>query len=58
MNDLLETLLEEAFAIIKQARNHIYRIYEFPKTENMIKVAILMIRTGKTFFFTKQSIIY
>lgn len=50
MRDLLETLLEEAFATVEQAEDSIQRQYEFPKTENMIKVAIGMRRAGKTYF--------
>lgn len=50
MRDLLETLLEEAFATVERARNSIPRQFIFPKTENMIKVAVGMRRSGKTYF--------
>lgn len=50
MNNLLETLLEEAFAIVEQSRGNISRQFDFPKAENMIKVAIGMRRSGKTHF--------
>jgi uncharacterized protein len=50
MNNLLETILEEAFAVVARARNSIHRQFEFPKTEKMIKVAIGMRRSGKTYF--------
>lgn len=50
MNELLETLLEEAFAVILGARDGTHRQYQFPRAENMIKVAIGMRRSGKTYF--------
>lgn len=50
MNNLLETLREENFAIIEQARKGVKRDFAFPKAENMIKVAIGMRRSGKTYF--------
>jgi len=50
MGYLLETLLEETFATVKRARNSFQRQYQFPKADNMIKVAVGMRRTGKTYF--------
>lgn len=50
MSNLLETLLEEAFATIAQARSSVQRHFEFAKAENMIKVAIGMRRSGKSYF--------
>lgn len=50
MGHLLETLQEEAFAIVAESKNNITRQIEFPKTENIIKVAIGMRRSGKSYF--------
>ena len=54
MRDLLETLLEEAFVIVTKAQNCTNRQYKFPEAENMIKVAIGMRRSGKTYFLYQQ----
>lgn len=50
MKDLLETLLEEAFVIVKEAQSGTRRQYKFPEAKNMIKVAVGMRRSGKTYF--------
>lgn len=50
MQDLLETLLEEAFDIVAQARNGVPRQLSFPEADQMIKVAIGMRRSGKSYF--------
>ncbi|MEM1244691.1 MAG: AAA family ATPase, partial [Pseudomonadota bacterium] len=50
MTNLIETLIEESLQTLTQARKGVYRHYEFPQTENMIKVAIGMRRSGKTYF--------
>ncbi|MBI5448356.1 MAG: ATP-binding protein [Gammaproteobacteria bacterium] len=50
MSHLLETLLEEAFATVRRTQNSLQRHYQFPKADNMIKVAVGMRRTGKTYF--------
>jgi len=50
MIDILQTLLEEAFEIIAQAQSSVVRQLEFPKAEDIIKVAIGMRRSGKTYF--------
>jgi predicted AAA+ superfamily ATPase len=48
--NLLATLLEEAFTIIKQAKTNTRRNYQFPKADNLIKVATGMRRSGKSSF--------
>ena len=50
MKEILATILEEAFVIIERSRKGMKRQIEFPKAENMIKVAIGMRRSGKTYF--------
>jgi len=50
MVDILETLLEEAFDIVFQAQDSVVRQLEFPQTEDVIKVAMGMRRSGKTYF--------
>ena len=50
MIEILETLLEEAFDIVSQAQNSIERQLAFPRAEEVIKVAIGMRRSGKTYF--------
>lgn len=47
---LLNTLLEEFHAILAETKNSIPRSFSFPEADNMIKVAIGMRRTGKTYF--------
>lgn len=47
--ELIETLLEDFRIAILRSKNAIPRTLEFPKAENMIKVAIGMRRTGKTY---------
>ena len=50
MMPLLETLLEESRVAISHSRNNVPRDISFPVSENLIKVAIGMRRTGKTHF--------
>ncbi|MDF1655913.1 MAG: ATP-binding protein [Coxiellaceae bacterium] len=50
MKELLETLLSESFETLKRARNGTPRQYAFPNATNMIKVAMGMRRSGKTYF--------
>jgi len=50
MIDLLEILLEEAFDTVSQAQGSIVRQLSFPQTKDIIKVAIGMRRSGKTYF--------
>jgi hypothetical protein len=50
MNNILETILEETFITIAQAANSVVRQLEFPQAENIIKVAVGMRRSGKTYF--------
>ncbi len=50
MRSILETVLEENFAIVEKARGATHRDYQFPQSENMIKVAIGIRRGGKTHF--------
>lgn len=49
MKELLATLLSEAFQEIEKAQNSVPRDFYFPKSDNMIKVAIGMRRSGKTY---------
>lgn len=49
MRDLLETLLEENFTIIENARRSTHRNDELAQAEKMIKVAIGIRRSGKTY---------
>ncbi len=50
MDNLLETLLEEGFLAISEARLGTPRLCQFPESEKMIKVAIGMRRSGKSYF--------
>ena len=50
MIDLLEILLEEAFDTVSQTQGSIVRQLSFPQTKDIIKVAIGMRRSGKTYF--------
>ena len=47
---LLETLLEDFHAILQETQNSIPRRFSFPVADKMIKVAIGMRRSGKTYF--------
>lgn len=47
---LLETLLEETFEIIHLIQNSVPRLFQFPQAHEMIKVAIGMRRSGKSYF--------
>lgn len=49
MKELLVTLLDESFAAIQQSRESVPRAFKFPQSEGMIKVAIGMRRSGKTY---------
>lgn len=49
MGSLLATLLEEAFSEIQAARGMVSRSVKFSDADNMIKVAIGMRRSGKTY---------
>lgn len=49
MKELLITLLDEAFYEVEQARVGVPRAVRFPQTDQMIKVAIGMRRSGKTY---------
>jgi predicted AAA+ superfamily ATPase len=49
MRELLVTLLNESFYAIEQARECVPRTVRFPQTDQMIKVAIGMRRSGKTY---------
>lgn len=49
MRELLVTLLEEAFYEIERARQSVARAVRFPQSDQMIKVAIGMRRSGKTY---------
>lgn len=50
MEDIIQTLQEEFRSILNQTESSIHRDYQFPEAENMIKVAIGMRRSGKTYF--------
>lgn len=50
MTQLIENLLEETFDIISSLDGATPRRLAFPKAENMIKVAIGMRRSGKSYF--------
>ncbi len=47
---LIETLLEETAAIVRQTRDSVPRQLHFPQSRQMIKVAIGMRRSGKSYF--------
>ena len=49
MRELLATLLDESFYEIEQARQGVPRHFRFPQSDQMIKVAIGMRRSGKTY---------
>ncbi len=49
MKELLVTLLKESFEAIEQAREGVPRAIRLPQSEQMIKVAIGMRRSGKTY---------
>jgi uncharacterized protein len=50
MRSLIETLLEEAFAAVSAIKDGVPREAQLPHADNMIKVAIGMRRSGKTYF--------
>lgn len=50
MLDILQTILEEFRSTLEQTKKSIPRDYKFPEAKNMIKVAIGMRRSGKTYF--------
>jgi len=47
---ILETLLEEFYARLAETRNGVLRRFSFPDVDNMIKVAMGVRRSGKTYF--------
>jgi predicted AAA+ superfamily ATPase len=49
LKELLVTLLNESFYAIEQARECVPRAIRFPESDKMIKVAIGMRRSGKTY---------
>lgn len=50
MRTLLDILLKENFTVIEESKNNFQRQYAFPSADNIIKVAIGMRRSGKTYF--------
>lgn len=54
MKKLLSTLRHEAFDEIEQARKSVPRSVRFPQTDQVIKVAIGMRRSGKTYTLYQQ----
>jgi hypothetical protein len=50
MKDILQTLEEEFHAALKLTEKSISRHYKFPEAKNIIKIAIGMRRSGKTYF--------
>ena len=50
MQSLIETLMEETVDIVRRAQTSVPRQFEFPQSEQMIKVAIGMRRSGKSYF--------
>jgi uncharacterized protein len=54
MKELLATLLDEYFQEIEQARNSILRNLRFPESDSIIKVAVGMRRSGKTYALYQQ----
>lgn len=50
MHPLIETLIEETIDIVNRARDSVPRAYAFPQSDQMIKVAIGMRRSGKSYF--------
>lgn len=47
---LLERLLEDFYSLLQETKNCVPRRFSFPKADKMIKVAIGMRRSGKTYF--------
>lgn len=54
MRDLLEILLEESADAIAQAQTSVPRQLQFPEAKRVIKVAVGMRRSGKTFFVYQE----
>lgn len=50
ITEMLKTLLDEAFETAEKVKNDVPRQLKFPQAENIIKVAIGMRRSGKTYF--------
>lgn len=50
MKEIIQTLEEEFQTAIKLTENSIIRNYKFPEAKNVIKIAIGMRRSGKTYF--------
>ena len=51
---LIETLQEEAFTVAAQTQSGVDRQVELPKADNMIKAAIGMRRSGKSYFLYQR----
>ncbi len=58
MTEMLATLLGEAFETAEKVKNDVPRQLKFPQAENIIKVAIGMRRSGKTYFLYQIIISY
>ena len=54
MREIIETLMEETFELIQRAKDSTTRQAHFPQTDQMIKVAIGMRRSGKSYFLYQQ----
>lgn len=54
MKELLVTLLDESFYAIEQARDCVPRSIQFPQADQMIKVAIGVRRSGKTYLLYQR----
>src|SRR5690242_15167600 len=50
MESILQTLQEEFHAALSLTEKSTPRVYKFPEAENLIKVAVGMRRSGKTYF--------
>lgn len=50
MIPIIQTIQEEFRAILESTKERVSRHYQFPEANNMIKVAIGMRRSGKTYF--------
>lgn len=50
MSEMIKTLQNEFHETLEKTRTSTFRDYKFPKAQNMIKVAVGMRRSGKTYF--------
>ena len=50
MESILQTLQEEFHAALSLTKKSTPRLYKFPEAKNLIKVAVGMRRSGKTYF--------